>query len=332
LINISAPRIEQLISNFKKKRILVIGDLMIDEYLIGNVIRLSPEAPVPIVEIKDEKVSFGGAANVALNVSTLGSEPIIVGVIGKDRMGDLFIDMLYKNNMITEGIVRMNNRPTTVKTRVIGHSQHIARVDREHNSYLSGKDEAQIVEKITGFIPKVDGIIIQDYNKGVLTEHVIASVIELSKRFNKLITVDPKFINFLKYKSVSVFKPNIKETEEALALKIICEDDLIKAGKKLMEKINPDSLLITRGPSGMSLFESDGSITNIATRARKIADVSGAGDTVISTLTVSLVAGANHKEAATLANYAAGIVCEEVGIVPIDIDVLQRVCIGSGIQ
>jgi rfaE bifunctional protein kinase chain/domain len=332
LINISAPKVKQLISNFKQKRILVIGDLMIDEYLIGNVIRLSPEAPVPIIEIKDENVSFGGAANVALNVSTLGSEPIIVGIIGKDRMGDLFIDMMYKNNMITEGIVRIKNRPTTVKTRVIGHSQHIARVDREHSTYLSGENETQILKRIAEFIPKVDGVIIQDYNKGVLTERVIASVIELTQRFGKLITVDPKFINFLKYKNVSVFKPNIKETEEALALKIACEEDLINAGKKLMDEINPDCLLITRGPSGMILFESDGSITNIATRARKISDVSGAGDTVISTLTVSLVAGATHKEAATLANYAAGIVCEEIGIVPIDINILQKVCLGSSIQ
>ncbi len=321
-------RLNSIRSNFKNKRVLIFGDIMLDEYLIGNVKRISPEAPVPVVEIEEQQVRFGGAANVALNIHTLGCNPVLVGVLGSDRDGDRFRDLMREHGLSECGLVEVENRPTTVKTRVIGDMQHITRIDRESKSYLSGDDEQALIRVAKEQIPESDGIILQDYNKGVLTELVIESVIKEANRFGKLVAVDPKFVNFLKFEGVSLFKPNIKETEEALALQISNEEDLITAGRKLLAQLSAMNVLITRGPKGMTLFEGSGDVTHVQTMARKIADVSGAGDTVISTLTAALLAGANYREAATMANYAAGIVCEEVGIVPVGLDKLFRVCLG----
>ncbi len=305
---------------------------MLDEYLIGEVRRISPEAPVPVVEVNEQQIRFGGAANVALNILTLGGDPILVGAIGADREGDLISDLMRARRMTLDGVQRFNDRPTTVKTRVIGHSQHITRVDRERNDYLNGEEEQKIVIAMERLITQVDAVILEDYNKGVLTEKVIGAAIGLAERNDKMITVDPKFTNFLKYRNVSVFKPNIRETEAALAVHLISDEDLVDAGKRLVSELNAANVLITRGSAGMSLFESSGEITHVSTRARKVADVSGAGDTVISTLTLALAGGANVREAATLANFAAGIVCQEVGIVPIELDHLYKVCLEDGTE
>ncbi len=321
-------RLNSILDSFKNKKVLILGDLMLDEYLIGSVKRISPEAPVPVVDIVEEQVRFGGAANVALNIHTLGCEPILVGVLGNDREGEKFKNLMRKKGLSEDGLVTLKNRPTTLKTRVIGEMQHITRIDRESKSYLSKTDEKVLINVVKKRISEADGVILQDYNKGVLTENVIDSAIKESNRLDKLITVDPKFVNFLNFKNVTVFKPNIKETEEALAHPIANKNDLLVAGKQLLKKLSTKSVLITRGPEGMSLFEDTGEVTHVPTMARKIADVSGAGDTVISTLTAALLGGSNFKEAATIANYAAGIVCEEVGIVPIDLDKLFRACLG----
>jgi len=305
---------------------------MLDEYLIGEVRRISPEAPVPVVEVNEQQIRFGGAANVALNILTLGGDPILIGAIGADREGDLFADLMRARRMTLDGVQRFNDRPTTVKTRVIGHSQHITRVDRERKDYLHSEEEQKVIIAMESLITQVDAVILEDYNKGVLTEQVIEAAITLAGRNDKMITVDPKFTNFLKYKNVSVFKPNIRETEAALAVHLISEGDLIDAGKRLLSELNAANVLITRGGEGMSLFEASGEITHVSTRARKVADVSGAGDTVISTLTLALAGGANVQEAATLANFAAGIVCQEVGIVPIELDHLYKVCLKDGTE
>jgi rfaE bifunctional protein kinase chain/domain len=332
LIQLSKQRLHHIIDGFKGKKILVLGDLMLDEYLIGEVRRISPEAPVPVVEVKEQQIRFGGAANVALNIVTLGAEPILVGAIGTDREGDLFADLMRARRMSLSGLQRFDDRPTTVKTRVIGHSQHITRVDREKKDYLHETEEKRIIEALEKHTRDVDALIIEDYNKGVLTANVIEAAISLANRFEKLVTVDPKFINFLKYKNVSVFKPNIKETEEALAMHISGDEDLAWAGKKLLDELQAQSILITRGAAGMSLFEASGEVTHVSTRARKVADVSGAGDTVISTLTAALAGGANVREAATMANNAAGIVCQEVGIVPVEIEQLYKACLEDGAE
>ena len=332
MTELSKQRVESIVSGFRGKRIMVLGDLMLDEYLIGEVRRISPEAPVPVVEVVDQQIRFGGAANVALNIVTLGAEPLLIGAIGTDREGDLFADLMRARRMPLYGLQRFDDRPTTVKTRVIGHSQHITRVDREKKDYLHQTEEQQIIKALEDHISDVDAVILEDYNKGVLTNNVISAAIDLANRSDKLITVDPKFINFLKYKNVTVFKPNIKETEEALAMHLSNDNDLNFAGKKLLSELQAKNILITRGAEGMSLFESSGEITHVGTHARKVADVSGAGDTVISTLTAAMVGGANVREAATMANFAAGIVCQEVGIIPIELDQLYKVCREDGTE
>ena len=329
MISFDQKRLDEIISGYYGKRIMILGDLMIDEYLIGSVSRISPEAPVPVIEVNDQTHRLGGAANVALNTTALGCETVMVGIIGDDMYGDLMLERLKDRHVSGEGVFRLKNRPTTVKTRIIGDSQHIARVDREDNRYLDESDSKRLLTAFEILIGSVHAIILQDYNKGVLTEGIITQVITRAKEKKILISVDPKFKNFLKYRNVSLFKPNIKETEQALAMKISNEKDLDKAGKKLLNSLQADSVLITRGSAGMSLFEKNGSITHVPTRARKVADVSGAGDTVISTLTAALVGGASFQEAATIANYAAGIVCEEIGIVPVEAEKLYRLCLGQ---
>jgi rfaE bifunctional protein kinase chain/domain len=310
---------------------MVIGDLMIDEYLIGQVSRISPEAPVPVVEIAEESHRLGGAGNVALNIASLGIESLMVGVIGNDIAGDRLLEQFQMMKVKTDGIVKIEDRPTTVKTRIIGDSQHIARVDREQSIYLNTEEEHRIRQVAGELIDSVDAVILEDYNKGVLTENLISFIIDRANEKGIIITVDPKFKNFLKYQNVTLFKPNIKETEEALAVKIATAQDLVSAGEALMKSLKTKSVLITRGANGMSLFEEKGGVTNVDTMVRKVADVSGAGDTVISTLTAALAAGSSFQEAATIANYAAGIVCEYVGIVPVEYDKLYRACLGQNI-
>ena len=294
---------------------MVVGDIMIDEYLSGKVTRLSPEAPVPIIEIDDEITRFGGAANVALNIRELGCNPVLVGVVGEDRYAEIFNSLLKKNH-IESGVIQLNTRPTTVKTRIIGDNQHIARVDREQVKYLSQDEQNVLKQKIENFFNQIDAVIIEDYNKGVLSKEIIQFIITKSNEKSIPVFVDPKFENFMKYKNVTVFKPNVKEAQQALARNFNNNKDVEQAGYKLLKELNCDSILLTRGSKGLSLFEKN-KITHIPTQARGVADVSGAGDTVISTLAAAYIGGANILEAAILANIAAGIVVEEVGIIPI---------------
>ena len=318
LISISGQRIDQILENMHNKSVLVIGDVMIDEYLWGKVNRLSPEAPVPIIEIEEESLRFGGAANVALNLKTLGCQPIIVGVIGRDRMADHFFELLEKHHLSPAGLIQSAERPTTVKTRIIGENQHIARVDREKATYLDRELIDQVQDKIAVLMEKTEAVVLQDYNKGVLHRDIIRFAIERANRSKQITTVDPKFINFLEYSEATLFKPNLREASQALARLIQTEEDIRMAAESLQEKLNTESVLLTLGSRGMALYEASGDYSRVQTRTRKVADVSGAGDTVISTMTAALIGGASMKEAASLANYAAGLVCEEVGIVPID--------------
>lgn len=322
LITIDKNRFDKISKAFFNKKIMIVGDVMVDEYLFGNVDRLSPEAPVPVIEIKEEKLKFGGAANVAANVKGLGCIPLLVGGVGNDTVSEVFINMLTAEGMNNEGIIRFSERPTTVKTRIIGRSQHVARVDRESCAPLNHEETKQVIDRIRQYITEVDAIILEDYNKGFLNERVIKESVTLASTHKKIITVDPKFTNFMHYKHVNVFKPNIKETEKALAVVIDNEEDLISAGKRLLNQLQADNVLITRGAAGMTLFESKGSISHVPTKAWHVADVSGAGDTVIATLTAALTGDSSIGEAATLANYAAGIVCREIGVVPIAIEAM----------
>ncbi len=319
-MKITKNRLNNILRKSKNRKIAIIGDVMLDKYVYGSISRISPEAPVPVVDIDKTEYKLGGAANVANNIKALGAEPVLIGVIGNDYDSGHYIDAMKSLGLSTIGIIKDTKRPTTAKTRVIAHSQHVLRIDSEVKDDIS----LATIKKITGFfkknIRKFAAVILQDYNKGVLTKQVIAELISIAKKNKKPVYVDPKFHNFFEYKDVTVFKPNRKETADILAMKIDGEESVKSAGSKLIDRLNCEYLVLTRGEKGMMLFDKEKNktvILNIPTRARRVADVSGAGDTVISTIAVMLAGGANIIEAVMLANQAAGIVCEEVGIIPI---------------
>jgi len=330
LVRISEQRLTELLASMAGKKIAVIGDLMLDRYIWGNVSRISPEAPVPVIDMETEQARLGGAANVARNIKSLGGEPLLVGVIGADNSGKQLYDIIRENGFAPEGVVVDPSRPTTVKTRVIAHSQHVVRIDREKKGDISYTIQKKILDVLRLSLDGIDGIIIEDYNKGVVVKDLIRQIASLANEAGKPITVDPKYNNFFEYKHVSVFKPNRKEAEEALGTRLKTDEDIQRAGKTLLERLESKNVLLTLGEHGMSLFESNGAVSHMATRARNVADVSGAGDTVISTLTMALVGGGSIKEASALSNYAGGIVCGYVGIVPIDRDELRKGVLGDG--
>lgn len=322
MMNFKPERLLELKNKFKDKKIAIIGDMMLDCYFWGKVNRISPEAPVPVLEVDNEFSRFGGAANVALNISTLNGIPFPVGVIGYDSYGAEFTSLLKESNISDEGIIVLEDRPTTAKTRVIALNQHVVRIDKESKENISNETENKIINFFEKHIESIDAVILEDYNKGVLTPRIITSIIEIALGKDKIITVDPKFNNFNLYKNVTVFKPNRKEAEDALGIKIKNDSDVIKAGSLLQEKLNARYVLLTLGEEGIAIFERGLEPKRLPTKARKVADVSGAGDTVISTLTMALTAGADIYEASYLANWAGGLVCEIAGIIPIEIEKL----------
>ncbi len=329
MVHFRNAELKELLNSFSKKRIAVVGDLMLDRYFWGSVNRVSPEAPVPVVEVAEESTRLGGAANVANNIASLGAIPVPVGVAGADANGHLLTQAIAALGFSVEGVVEDDSRPTTVKTRVIADGQHVVRVDQEVKQDISDAVAARIVSYLESAMGDLDGIILQDYNKGVLTSRLVEDVLTLARKHSKILTVDPKFNNFFAYKHSTVFKPNRKETEEALGIRMRTEKDIRDAGTQLLRKLDADNVLLTLGDRGMALFEKGGDVSFVPTKARHVADVSGAGDTVIATLTVALSAGAGVRESATLANFAAGIVCGEVGIVPIDRESLLREVLSS---
>jgi D-glycero-beta-D-manno-heptose-7-phosphate kinase len=322
MVNLTSDRLSQIHQGFAGKRIAVVGDLMLDRYFWGKVCRISPEAPVPVVEIDNESTRLGGAANVANNIASLGGIPIMIGVVGNDAGAESLRMLVSEKGFPTSGVVVDGSRPTTMKTRVIAHGQHVVRIDQEEKVDLNIDTQNRVLAALENQITSLDGIILEDYNKGVLTKGLIQSIIRLAKDHKKPVTVDPKSNNFFEYQGVSVFKPNRKEAEEALGRRINTFEDMEGAARDLLAKLHAENVLLTLGEKGMILLERNGSLSHVETKARHVADVSGAGDTVIATLTMSMVAGASVRESAALANYAGGIVCGEVGIVPIEKEIL----------
>jgi rfaE bifunctional protein kinase chain/domain len=314
---LTEKRLWELLNNFKGKRIAVVGDLMLDRYYWGSVHRVSPEAPVPVVEVDTESVRFGGAANVANNIQALGGKAFLIGLVGDDHPGTMFTKMMKEQALDTAGIVVDASRPTTIKTRVIAAGQHVVRIDNESKAECADFYRTKLLDAVRTNIESLDGIIIEDYNKGVVTREIIHAVIAAAVEHGKPVTVDPKFNNFFEYKNVTVFKPNRREVEDATGAKLKTIGDVERAGKSLLESLQAKNVLLTRGEEGMSLFQSDGTITHLPTTAEVVQDVSGAGDTVISTLTMALVAGGDITESCMLANSAGGVVVGAVGIVPI---------------
>lgn len=303
----------QFLENVSKVKILVVGDLMLDRYWWGSVTRISPEAPVPVVNLKQSTHSLGGAANVAANIKGLTAEPLLCGIIGKDDEAKKFCELLEDLDISTENLIQSELRPTTVKTRVIAHSQHVLRIDQEVNSSLTEIEEKQIIEKLESIISNADLVIASDYAKGLLTENVLVFLVNYCTNKNIKLFVDPKGKNYQKYTGATLITPNKKETSEACNIEENSENLLEVAGNKLLQDIRLESLLITLGEDGMALFQKEKPLLKLKASAREIYDVTGAGDTVIATLATAVAAGESLESAAKIANTAAGIVVEQVG-------------------
>jgi len=315
-------RLKFLFDAFSGKTVMVIGDLMLDRYFWGKVTRISPEAPVPVVEIDSESSRLGGAANVSHNVLSLGAKAVPVGIVGSDAEGDLLRRMFRERGFPTEGILTDAGRATTVKTRVIAHHQHVVRTDREVRDAISKAMQDRLLEFFESRLDGLDGIILEDYNKGLLVPEFIVRVVKRAQEKRKMVFVDPKYDHFFDYRGVTLFKPNLKETSDRLGLRLNTEAALHGAIQTLLERLDCRCVLITLGEQGMMLQERGRAVMKVPTRAVKVHDVSGAGDTVIAVMAVVMTAGGTMEEAAVIANHAAGIVCGEVGIVPVDRGIL----------
>ena len=317
-------KIQDIFSQFATKRIAILGDVMMDAYVIGSVTRISPEAPVPIVSLSKKENRLGGAANVALNIVSLGAEAIICSVVGDDSEGEELVQIFDQEKVNSSGIVRSKHRKTTVKTRIIGNNQQLLRVDSEQIDPISTEEENQLIQKVSDLIQSgIDALIFEDYNKGVLTERVISEILKLCKAANIPTTVDPKRDNFFAYKGVTLFKPNLKELKEGLNVHfdIANKDAFEDAVQQLEEKLQNENTFITLSEHGVFIKSSSEKIY-IPAHIRTIADVSGAGDTVISVATLCLAIGLPIEKVAAYANLAGGLVCEKSGVVSIEKDQL----------
>ena len=319
--------INQLFEQFNGLNVLVVGDVMIDRYLTGNVDRISPEAPVPIVHLNDSDNRLGGAANVALNLKALGATPYLCSVIGKDENAEVFLNLLPENQLSTRGIIQSSERVTTVKTRVIANHQHLLRVDREDTHDLSSKEEEAYLNNIRDLLESKEFhvILFQDYNKGVLSYNVIRGIILDAIKRDIPTAVDPKYKNFWAYKHVTLFKPNLKEIRTQLEQDVAVNmTDLTEASAQIKSKLGNQLTMITLSEKGL-FIEDDKKYTDVVpTQERIIADVCGAGDTVISVTSLCLALGIDPKEIAVLANLAGGQVCEKIGVVPVDKEQLRQ--------
>ncbi len=322
---ISPKRADQLINGFARRKVVVLGDLMLDEYLFGAVSRISPEAPVPVVEVSREEFHLGGAANVAWNIAALKGQAFPVGTVGSDR-AEKMMRREFRTKKISElGLVNQSGRPTTIKTRIVAGHQQVVRVDREHRQDISPAVQQKVIAALEKLVPLADAILIEDYNKGLITIPVLEAALNLAKKHKKIVTVDPKFNHFLDFKGVTLFKPNIHEAERALGVKIANSEDIVKAGQSLLKRIEARAVLITAGDQGMYLFTSgQGEVFRIPTAAREVYDVSGAGDTVIAVATLALCAGASLLEAAVTANHAAGVEVSKFGVAEVTAEELKQ--------
>ena len=311
---------KDLFDKFNGLRILVIGDVMLDAYVMGKVNRISPEAPVPIVSLENEDARIGGAGNVALNLLALGANPIICGVIGEDTSGDKLLNLFEKNGISTDGLVKSMARKTTVKTRVISNKQQLLRIDSESTFPLLESEGIKLNDTIQNIINQgVDGIIFEDYNKGVLTDSVIQNTIKIAKEKDIPTAVDPKKENFLSYKGVSLFKPNLKELKEGLNLNFDFNSnkELFEKGIEVLEeKLQNEISFVTLSENGV-FIKNQTEKYYVPAHMRSISDVSGAGDTVIAVATLCLISGASTKQIAEISNLAGGLVCEKSGVVSI---------------
>jgi D-beta-D-heptose 7-phosphate kinase/D-beta-D-heptose 1-phosphate adenosyltransferase len=314
--------LRELVSRFEGRRVAVLGDLMLDRYLWGRVDRISPEAPVPVVEIERETLSLGGAGNVASNLSRLGARPTLLGVLGADRDGDQLIEELSRRGVGSDDLVRERERPTTVKTRIIAHSQQVVRADRESREEIAGAALERLVSAIDREIPACQALVVSDYGKGVVHPRTLEAAIAAARRAGVPVCVDPKESHIDSYRGVSILTPNQHEAGYVQGRRVVDEASLLEVGWGLQRRLDAAAVLVTRGAQGMSLFERGGRLTHIPTAAREVYDVTGAGDTVVSVVALALAAGADFRSACHLSNHAAGIVVGEIGTATCDRDQL----------
>ena len=319
---ISKNRYFNITSKFDKKNILIIGDIMLDLYLMVNVDRISQEAPVPIVNILKNNMKIGGAANVAYNIKELGAVPMLIGIVGSDLNAKNIYNLLKQKNIETKNIIVDNTRNSTVKTRIISRGQQMIRFDSESVDIISLDIQKKIIKNIKDVLPKTDGIIIADYGKGLLTNNVVKKIFQLSKEKKIPINIDPKFGDCEFYSNANLLKPNLFEFKSIVG-DWETNSAFIKLGNNLRKRLNLKYLLVTKGESGCTLFTKKNSMS-IPTKAINVHDVSGAGDTVISVFTLAQLGEAKASEACFLANIAAGYVCEQVGVVPISLNNLNK--------
>ena len=295
------------------QRVLVVGDLMLDEFIWGRVARISPEAPVPVVEVTGQSFHLGGAGNVAANLRSLGGEVVLAGVVGADAAGERVQESLRAAGVVPALAVAQGARPTTVKTRIVAHHQQMVRADREVTDDLTGALEEALLACLREHLGSCRAVLVSDYQKGVVTPRIMKLVREGARRRRIPVLVDPKVGHFARYRRVTLVTPNQLEAEQATGVPIRGEEDLVTAGQRLLTLVGCAAALITRGELGLSLFEKGRKPVHIATAAREVFDVTGAGDTVIASLALALCAGARLPEAAALANHAAGVVVGKVG-------------------
>ena len=302
-----------LVARFAGRRVAVLGDLMLDRYLWGRVERISPEAPVPVVEIDRESASLGGAGNVAVNLAALGAEPVLLGVVGEDEVAEEVLAALAARGVRSPALVRDGTRPTTVKTRIIAHSQQVVRFDRESRVDVSGEALARLLDALSRELATCDAMVVSDYGKGVVHPATLSHSLGLARARKVPVCVDPKESHIDHYRGVSILTPNQNEAGFAQGKRVTDEASLLEVGWGMQKRLDAEAVLVTRGPHGMSLFERGGRYTHLPTLAREVYDVTGAGDTVASVVALALASGADYPAACYLSNHAAGIVIREVG-------------------
>ncbi|QQS44923.1 MAG: D-glycero-beta-D-manno-heptose-7-phosphate kinase [Acidobacteriota bacterium] len=319
---IDFQRAVRITEDFSRRRIVVLGDLMLDEFIWGEVRRISPEAPVPVVEVRRETLNLGGAGNVVSNLRALGAEAVPIGLIGADDAALRIRERFLEIGAETGGLITDPARPTTRKTRIVAHSQQMVRADREDRSPVDHRIESLALSAVGNALSNADCLIISDYDKGLLTPKLLAGCISAAHTLGKPVILDPKIRNFSAYREVDLITPNQAEAERASNIEISDDDSLLAAAQNIRRLLACRHVLITRGEHGMSLLEEDDQLTTIPTVAREVYDVTGAGDTVIATLSLALTSGASLREAAVIANHAAGIVVAKIGTATASIDEL----------
>lgn len=319
-------QVASILTKIKGKKMLVVGDVMLDEYFWGKVERISPEAPVPVVKVEGHSYSLGGAANVALNAYSLGAEPILLGVIGNDDTGKMLKSLAKKKGIVNESIFIEKGRPTILKKRVIAHHQQVVRVDIEETCPISKTTERKILTFLKDYKKGLCGVIIEDYNKGLLTKDLIKKIISFTSKRNIPVVVDPKFEHFFDYENTTLFKPNLTELESVNGKKLTTDDEIIKSLRRLQKRIKAKAILLTMGERGMVLIEKGRRPYYVKPHTLDVFDVTGAGDTVITAVSMAIVAGFDLRIATRFSSIAAALEVTKLGAAPVTPEEIIRFC------